>query len=85
MFEKVNPSHPDKLCDRIAGALVDLAYTQVADPRIAVEVSAGQPFSPESGARFPLRRQRHLPGCACHRRAKETHRHRQGHLFRVRL
>ena len=26
MFEKVNPSHPDKLCDRIAGALVDLAY-----------------------------------------------------------
>ena len=40
MFEKVNPSHPDKLCDRIAGALVDLAYTQVADPRIAVEVLA---------------------------------------------
>lgn len=27
MFEKVNPSHPDKLCDRIAGAIVDLAYT----------------------------------------------------------
>ena len=26
MFEKVNPSHPDKLCDRIAGAIVDLAY-----------------------------------------------------------
>ena len=41
MFEKVNPSHPDKLCDRIAGALVDLAYTQVADPRIAVEVLLG--------------------------------------------
>ena len=41
MFEKVNPSHPDKLCDRIAGALVDLAFTQVADPRIAVEVLLG--------------------------------------------
>ena len=26
MFEKVNPSHTDKLCDRIAGAIVDMAY-----------------------------------------------------------
>ena len=26
MYEKVNPSHPDKVADRIAGALVDLAY-----------------------------------------------------------
>lgn len=25
MFEKVNPAHPDKIADRIAGALVDLA------------------------------------------------------------
>lgn len=41
MFEKVNPSHPDKLCDRIAGALVDLAYKQEHDPRIAVEVMLG--------------------------------------------
>ena len=37
MFEKVNPSHPDKLCDRIAGAIVDMAYAAVPDPRIAVE------------------------------------------------
>lgn len=41
MFEKVNPSHPDKLCDRIAGAIVDLAYAQAKDPRIAVEVLLG--------------------------------------------
>ena len=41
MFEKVNPSHPDKLADRIAGALVDLAYRQAKDPRIAVEVLLG--------------------------------------------
>ena len=41
MYEKVNPSHPDKLCDRIAGAVVDIAYAQVADPRIAVEVLLG--------------------------------------------
>lgn len=26
MFEKVNPAHPDKVADRIAGAMVDLAY-----------------------------------------------------------
>ena len=41
MFEKVNPCHPDKMADRIAGALVDLAYQKEADPRIAVEVLIG--------------------------------------------
>jgi len=41
VFEKVNPSHPDKLCDRIAGAIVDLAYTLQLDPKIAVEVLLG--------------------------------------------
>ena len=41
MYEKVNPSHPDKLADRIAGALVDYAYEQEMDPRIAVEVLIG--------------------------------------------
>ena len=41
MYEKVSPEHPDKLCDRIAGALVDYAYTQEENPRIAVEVLIG--------------------------------------------
>jgi len=41
MFEKVNPSHPDKIADRIAGALVDLAYSIELDPRVAVEVLLG--------------------------------------------
>lgn len=41
MFEKVNPSHPDKVADRIAGAIVDLAYRQDDNPRIAVEVLIG--------------------------------------------
>ena len=41
MFEKVNPSHPDKIADRIAGAIVDLAYAKQKDPRIAVEVLIG--------------------------------------------
>lgn len=41
MFEKVNPSHPDKVADRIAGAIVDLAYTAEENPKIAVEVLLG--------------------------------------------
>lgn len=41
MFEKVNPSHPDKVADRIAGAIVDLAYTKQENPKIAVEVLIG--------------------------------------------
>lgn len=41
MFEKVNPSHPDKVADRIAGAVVDLAYKTQKDPKIAVEVLIG--------------------------------------------
>ena len=41
MFEKVNPCHPDKVADRIAGALVDLAYAKQENPKIAVEVLIG--------------------------------------------
>ena len=41
MFEKVNPQHPDKVADRIAGAVVDLAYTKAENPKIAVEVLIG--------------------------------------------
>lgn len=41
MIEKVNPAHPDKIADRIAGALVDLAYTKNENPKIAVEVLIG--------------------------------------------
>ena len=41
MFEKVNPNHPDKIADRIAGAIVDLAYNENENPRVAVEVLLG--------------------------------------------
>lgn len=41
MFEKVNPCHPDKVADRIAGAIVDFAYKIQENPRIAVEVLIG--------------------------------------------
>ena len=41
MFEKVNPCHPDKVADRIAGALVDLAYVNQENPKVAVEVLIG--------------------------------------------
>ena len=38
MIEKVSPSNPDKVADRIAGAIVDLAYKQEHDPIISVDV-----------------------------------------------
>ena len=39
MFEKVNPMHPDKVADRLAGAVVDLVYERAggltkANPRV---------------------------------------------------
>lgn len=41
MIEKVNPQHPDKVADRIAGAIVDLAYKKQENPKVAVEVLIG--------------------------------------------
>ena len=41
MVEKVNPSHPDKVADRIAGAIVDLGYKKNNNPKIAVELLIG--------------------------------------------
>ena len=41
MIEKVNPCHPDKVADRIAGAIVDLAYKLQENPKVAVEVLIG--------------------------------------------
>jgi len=41
MYEKVNPCHPDKVADRIAGAIVDLAYKAEPVPKVAVEVLIG--------------------------------------------
>lgn len=41
VIEKVNPMHPDKIADRIAGAIVDLAYTKEENPKVAVEVLIG--------------------------------------------
>lgn len=44
MIEKVNPSHPDKVADRIAGAIVDLAYRLKENPKMAVEVLIGHGY-----------------------------------------
>ena len=41
MFEKVNRHHPDKIADRIAGAIVDLAYSKSPNPKVACEVMIG--------------------------------------------
>ena len=57
MFEKVNPMHPDKIADRIAGAIVDLAYTKQNNPKIAVEVLIGHDMCniiAESSVHLPL-------------------------------
>lgn len=40
-FEKVNPMHPDKIADRIAGALVDIAYNKQNNPKVAIETLIG--------------------------------------------
>lgn len=41
MIEKVNPSPPDKIVDRIAGEIVNLAYKKNKQPKVAVEVLIG--------------------------------------------
>ncbi|MDV5977108.1 S-adenosylmethionine synthetase N-terminal domain-containing protein [Streptococcus canis] len=41
MIEKVNPKHPDKIADRVAGAIVDIAYKNCDNPKVAVEVLIG--------------------------------------------
>lgn len=41
MYEKVSPCHIDKIADRIAGAMVDLAYAKQENPKVAVEVLIG--------------------------------------------
>lgn len=41
MIEKVNPMHPDKIADRIAGAIVDLVYKTNDNTKVAVEVLIG--------------------------------------------
>ena len=41
MIEKVNPSHPDKIADRIAGSIVDMTYSKSKSPICAVEVLIG--------------------------------------------
>ena len=39
--EKVSPMHPDKIADRIAGALVDYCYSKEDNPKCAFEVLIG--------------------------------------------
>lgn len=41
MIEKVNPQHPDKVADRIGGAIVDLAYSKMDNPKVSLECLIG--------------------------------------------
>lgn len=57
-FEKVAPAHPDKKCDMVAGAIVDLAYKKQKDPKVAVEVLIGHGYAYiviESSVKFDTR------------------------------
>ena len=44
-YEKASPAHPDKIADRISGALVDLAYSREENPKVAVEVLIGHGYA----------------------------------------
>ncbi len=57
-FEKCSPCHPDVVANRIAGAIVDLAYKKQKDPKVAVEVLIGHGYAHiviESSVRFDTR------------------------------
>ena len=41
MIEVVSPRHPDKIVDRVCGAIVDLAYKETSNPHIAIEALIG--------------------------------------------
>lgn len=41
MYERVNPGHPDKMADRIGGAILDLAYKKMDNPIVAGEMTLG--------------------------------------------
>lgn len=41
MIEKVNPKHPDKIADRIAGAITDLVYAEGKERTVATELLIG--------------------------------------------
>lgn len=41
MYECVNPMHPDKVADRIGGAILDLAYKKCDNPIVAGEMTLG--------------------------------------------
>ena len=58
MFEKVNPCHPDKVADRIAGALVDLAYKKDMTNTFAAQFISGS----ESGCANTGKRRSRIKG-----------------------
>lgn len=54
--EKVSMAHPDKIADRIAGALVDYCYSQAENPKCAFEVLIGHKacfITGETSVRIP--------------------------------
>ena len=71
MIEKVNPCHPDKVADRIAGAIVDATYKLNSNPRTAVEVLIGHgicTIEVETDTRVPRKVVRGIVKRICGRR-----------------
>ena len=61
MFEKVNPCHPDKVADRIAGAIVDLCYTKAASKREEDDACISHPEREQARTKFKCKN----PKVAC--------------------
>ena len=61
MFEKVNPCHPDKVADRIAGAIVDLCDTKAASKREEDDACISHPEREQARTKFKCKN----PKVAC--------------------
>ena len=64
--EKVSPMHPDKIADRIAGALVDYCYEKEENPKCAFEVLIGHKSCFITGETSV-----HIPNCTAYTLAQD--------------
>lgn len=72
--EKVSPMHPDKIADRIAGALVDYCYSVTENPKCAFEVLIGHSacfVTGETSVHIPEDYVKHIATRICEAELKE--------------
>ena len=73
--EKVSPRHPDKVADRIAGALVDYCYKKDYNPKCAFEVLIGHGscfITGETSVSIPEKEVREIAERICQERLDEV-------------